>query len=502
VNASIAQPLLDLASPPQESPPRPQLLPLSELAAANRQRDALYLLSERLHGATTLQMIHDAALDAIESALGCDRSSILLFDENDVMQFVAWRGLSPEYRAAVTGHSPWSRHESRPKPIPIPDVAKADLPSALKATVLDEGIRATAFMPVMCDDVLIGKFMAYFREPYVFTQDDLAVSHTIARQLACALQRHEADVKLRAREEELAAELSATRLLQAISLEMAHEADIDSVYEKLVEGARSIMHADFASMQQLYPHQGEHGELLLLGYRGFSAEAAQFWTWVRARSACTCGRALVSRQRVISTDVEADPCLAGTADLETYRQTGIRAVQSTPLMSRRGNLVGMISTHWKQPTEPTERDLRLLDILARMAADLIERKTDDEELRRREERSRTLTQLLTDVPWQARRDGAFEELQPAWENFTGQTWDAHAGHGWFDAFHPQDRDAARLAWATACFEAQPYEARARIWHARSDGYRDCVIRATPIRYDDGSLREWVGACTVVHEGNS
>lgn len=490
--------MLDTASPPKVDAPRPQLLPLSELAAANRQRDALYLLSERLHGANTLQMIHDAALDAIESALGCDRSAILLFDENDVMQFVAWRGLSPEYRSAVAGHSPWNRHESRPTPIPVPDVAAADLPEALKTIVLNEGIRATAFIPVVSDGVLIGKFMAYFREPYVFTQDDLAVSHTVARQLACALQRHAADIKLRAREDELADELAATQLLQSISLEMAHEADIHALYEKLVEGACTIMHADFASMQQLYPHQGEHGELLLLGNRGFSEEAAQHWTWVRAKSACTCGRALVSRKREIDVDVETEPRLAGTPDLDAYRQTGIRAVQSTPLLSRRGELVGMISTHWKQPTVPAERNLRVMDILARMAADLIERKTDDEELRRREERSRMLTQLLTDVPWQARRDGAFEVLQPAWENFTGQTWDAHAGHGWFDAFHPEDRDAARLAWATSCFEAQPYEVRARIWHAPSNQYRNCVIRATPIRRDDGSLREWVGACTEVH----
>ena len=149
--------------------------------------------------------------------------------------------------------------------------------------------------------------------------------------------------------------------------------------------------------------------------------------------------ALVTRQRVIALDVEKFPSLAGTADLASYRETGIRAVQSTPLLSRRGDLVGMISTHWKENHEPSERDLRLLDILARLAADLIERKTQDEELRRREERLRALTQLLTDVPWQARADGAFAQLQPAWENYTGQTWDAHAGHGWFEAIHSEDR---------------------------------------------------------------
>jgi GAF domain-containing protein len=107
--------------------PRRRPLPLSELAVANRQRDALYLLSEELHQADTTQAIHDAAMDAIESALNCDRSAILLLDEAGVMQFVASRGLSGAYRAAVTGHSPWRADECGAVPIDIPDVEHADL---------------------------------------------------------------------------------------------------------------------------------------------------------------------------------------------------------------------------------------------------------------------------------------------------------------------------------------------------------------------------------------
>ena len=45
--------------------------------------------------------------------------------------------------------------------------------------------------------------------------------------------------------------------------------------------------------------------------------------------------------------------MAGSEDLETYRQTGIRAVQSTPLVSRAGRLLGMISTHWRNPHQPS-----------------------------------------------------------------------------------------------------------------------------------------------------
>jgi len=477
------------------------MIPLSELAAANRQRDSLYQLSEQLHRASTFQDIYKAALDAIESALSCDRSAVLLLDPNGIMEFVAWRGLSDEYRAAVAGHSPWNKDEADPVPVPIPDVANAELGEAIKAAVIGENIRATVFIPIVSDGVFIGKFMAYFAEPREFSRDDLAVSLTIARQLGFSLQRKQTEMRLQAHEADLAAELNATLMLQAVSLEMAREPDTSAMYEKLIAGAVAIMRSDFASMQQYHPDLGEHGELQLLASHGFTPEAMKFWTWVRADSACTCGVALVRGQRVMASDVEDTPFLADTADLQCYRNTGIRAVQSTPLLSRRGRLVGMISTHWKNVAHPTERDLRLFDILARLAGDLIERNSDDEELRRREERSRTLTQLLTDVPWQARSDGAFETLQPAWENFTGQSWDTHAGHGWFDAIHSEDRDAARASWSAACFEARPYEFRARLWHAPSKEYRQCMIRATPIRRADGSVLEWVGACTDVQSND-
>lgn len=442
-----------------------QTIPLSDLIAANRQRDALYLLSERLLRAATPAQIHDAALDAIETALECDRSSILLFDDAATMQFVAWHGISEDYRAAVTGHSPWTRKDVDAVPIPVPDVERAELSQDLKKTILGEGIRAAAFIPLVSEDQVIGKFMAYFREPHAFTRDDLAVSTIIARQLAFSVQRFRAQQALQDKQRELAEELAATQMLQALCVEMAHEIDAEALYKKIVDGAMAIMHSDFASMQRFCPRRGVNGELELLAFRGINAEATQ------------------------------NLQIAG--NLDRLPETGVRATRSTPLMSRRGNIVGMITLYWRQPHEPSEKELRLMDILARIAADLIERNSHDEELRTREERARTLIQLLSDVPWQARADGAFEELQPAWENYTGQSWDAHAGHGWFQAIHPDDRDAARTTWATACFYAQPYEIQARLWHAASSGYRPCVIRATPIRNEDGSLREWVGACTNV-----
>ena len=141
--------------------------------------------------------------------------------------------------------------------------------------------------------------------------------------------------------------------------------------EKILDAAVAIMRSDFASMQMFYP---ERGELRLLGYRGFNPTAAAFWEWVRPGSGSTCGAALATGARSIVPDIELSDFMAGSEDLETYRQTGIRAVQSTPLVSRAGRLLGMISTHWRNPHQPSERDLHHLDVLARQAADLIERK--------------------------------------------------------------------------------------------------------------------------------
>ncbi len=84
------------------------------------------------------------------------------------------------------------------------------------------------------------------------------------------------------------------------------------------------------------------------------------------------------------------------ATLPIFLEAGIYAAQSTPLFSRSGKLLGMISTHWRYPHNPPESHLRLLDILARQAADLIERTQTIEALRESEERLRVLTAKLED----------------------------------------------------------------------------------------------------------
>jgi PAS domain S-box-containing protein len=171
------------------------------LAEAARQQEVLYEFLKRRHEASSLQEIYDAALDTILSALRCDRASILLFDDQQVMRFVAWRGLSDEYRRAVDGHSPWQAEEANPEAFAESDISTAGLPDELKATILGEGIRAAAFIPLRNRGRLIGKFMTYFNAPHEFTPGEMTLALNIAGQLALGIERVRAEEQLRATEE-------------------------------------------------------------------------------------------------------------------------------------------------------------------------------------------------------------------------------------------------------------------------------------------------------------
>jgi PAS domain S-box-containing protein len=163
----------------------------------------LYQFTDRLFRAESLGDVFDAALDTIGCALGCQRASILLYDEAAIMRFAAWRGLSDGYRQAVEGHSPWARDTRDPQPIFIEDIDGADIPEALKAIVRAEGIGALAFIPLVAKGQLVGKFMTYHDARRVFDDSEIDLAVAIARQLGFCVERMRAEDARRRAEEEL-----------------------------------------------------------------------------------------------------------------------------------------------------------------------------------------------------------------------------------------------------------------------------------------------------------
>jgi two-component sensor histidine kinase len=210
-----------------------------------------------------------------------------------------------------------------------------------------------------------GTFALYWPEPREATPHDTERAGMITQTAAIIISRHEraeqrlaAIHKLQETQSELESELRDSELLRQISLELLDEDHEDALYGKLVEAAAKIMRS----------------ELQMLASRGLPPEGVRLWEWVSGDSGCTCGEVLRTGKRAIVEDVANCAFMAGKPDRDVLLAAGIQAGQSTPLITRSGKLVGMISTYWTKPHRPSERDLRMFDILARPTADLIERK--------------------------------------------------------------------------------------------------------------------------------
>ena len=170
-------------------------------------------------------------------------------------------------------------------------------------------------------------------------------------------------------------------LLQQISTQVIEANDIQGLYERILDTAVAVMKSDFASIQMYDPDRRASGGLRLLAYRGFSSKAAEYWKWVYPSSQYSCAIALRTQKRIVIPDVAASEVMMESGNRETYLQNGILAVQSTPLISRSGAILGILSTHWREPHHPTQKELAAMDILARQASDLIEHKKINEAIK-------------------------------------------------------------------------------------------------------------------------
>jgi len=200
-------------------------------------------------------------------------------------------------------------------------------------------------------------------------------------------QRKRAEKESVAWKDELAAELMAMSRLHEFSTRLLSKAGLLPLLEEILNAIIALQNADFGNVQ-LY--NSETKTLEIVAHRGFQRNFLDYFSSVNEPGAA-CGRAMQRRDRVIIEDVLADP------DFAPHRQiaasAGFRAVQSTPLFSRSGEPLGMISTHFRQPHRPSGHDLRFTDLYARLAGELIERQRAEEALGASEERFRRYFEL-------------------------------------------------------------------------------------------------------------
>jgi PAS domain S-box-containing protein len=175
--------------------------------------------------------------------------------------------------------------------------------------------------------------------------------------------------------EHSAADLKAMRRLNEIGTRCAREGDdLAACLQEMLDVAIEISGADKGNIQLVDRYTGQ---LSVIAQSGFDSSFLAYFANQTPFSAC--GRAIETQQRVIVEDVRQSALFVGTPSLSAMLTANVRAVQSTPLISSSGQVLGVISTHFTNPRRPTEQEIRLMDLLARQSADYLERKRVEEE---------------------------------------------------------------------------------------------------------------------------
>lgn len=200
-------------------------------------------------------------------------------------------------------------------------------------------------------------------------------------------QRDRAERDLKETQSELAEDLANSRRLHNLALRYVSEGDLDTVLKEILDAAVQITHAQKGTLQFF---DAATGALQIRAAQGFSPKWLGHFQNVHG-DAATCGEAMRTRARVVVPDVRQSPIFAGTPSLSVQLEAGVLAVQSTPLVSRSGDFLGMISTHFGEPHTPKDAELHWIDLLCRQAAELIERGRSEQALRESEHLLRTVT---------------------------------------------------------------------------------------------------------------
>ncbi|HEV3418208.1 MAG TPA: PAS domain S-box protein [Pirellulales bacterium] len=180
----------------------------------------------------------------------------------------------------------------------------------------------------------------------------------IARDIT-ARKRDEADLR---RLHEMSRRLSATR-------------ELDFILEEILRTAMAIEGTDLGLLSLYDPEQKR---LAVAASLGFNIEFLESLTCLGPIDDLH-GPSLRERRRYVVEDVETD--LMNAPYRKMARQAGYRAIHSMPLIARSGEVVGVLSTHFREPYEPTERVKTLVDLCAHQAVDFIENARLFEQLR-------------------------------------------------------------------------------------------------------------------------
>jgi hypothetical protein len=136
----------------------------------------------------------------------------------------------------------------------------------------------------------------------------------------------------------------------------------EQVMWAILDDTIALHGAEYGNVQLL-----AEDELVIVAQRGLPLEFLRAFRHVRKEDGSACSRALRQRASVVIPDVESD------VDFAAFRPdakfAGFRAVQSTPLITKDGTALGIVSTHFANAHYPTKIEMETLQAYSVVACE-------------------------------------------------------------------------------------------------------------------------------------
>jgi signal transduction histidine kinase/DNA-binding response OmpR family regulator len=222
------------------------------------------------------------------------------------------------------------------------------------------------------------------------------------RTLAAERQRWEVEWLRQeaAKEKKIAAELAAVRdelaiqladmaSLHALSERLSNSLELHEVLEEVLSAVAGLQGTD-RGILMLY--ESERDTMTTAACVGFTPEELGDLGPKAPSVPSVGGVGVLIRGSAALENVQADPIFAPHA--AAALRAGYSALCSTPLLTRGGELVGVITTYFPHPHDPSERENRLIELYARQAAGFIENARLYREIREADRRKSEFLAML------------------------------------------------------------------------------------------------------------
>src|SRR2546426_8230244 len=222
----------------------------------------------------------------------------------------------------------------------------------------------------------------------------------------------------------------------------------------------------------------------------------------------SCGTAAFLKKPVIISDIASDPPWSDITAPD-YREIalsyGLRAAWSQPLISKDNELLGTFAIYYREPRQPSDSDLKLIEGAANIAVIAIKEERSQtalknafEEIKQSEGRLRKIIDTIPTLAWCGLPDASKEFFNKRWHDYTGLSPEEASGWGWKVTIHPDDLEKLMDRSFKFIASEEPGEVEARM--RRFDGeYRWFLFRAEPLRDEHGNVVNWYGTNTDIED---